>query len=400
MSSRGGLVGVALDPPNTRGRLPAGREFTPATDGMVYGVDTSRHVFRIAPRGTTSYRSAVIAEPRQLFRAPGGKVAIYGPEAGLLQILSDQGEFRRLTVPTGSASASWFGDLVAISTDSGIALVEQTPDTIRQRFIKVRGRPVTAAFSPSGHRIYVALQDGGIAVINRFSRSVSSTIDLGASRATHLRVDQSGRWLLAAPVKADTTWLIDLTQQRITGAFATPWREDLPTVVFGRSLLTRHGKDVVSWDLTDTPVMRLRLAGAAADHFIPVDWLPSQRRQQVAGVTRDSAPPTPETPPAADVAPPPPPATAAGQGTAAGTAGVGSETWYVQVSSSQNAEFAQTLSRQLVDAGYPSRVVPPANPEQGYRVVLGPYPSHEAADAVGRQLGRAYFVTSLEPQPH
>ncbi len=401
MSARGGLVGLALDPPNTRARLPIGQEFTPASDGMVYGIDTTHRAFRIAPRGITRYPGTPIPEPRQLFRAPGGKVTIYGSDAGLLQILTDQGEFRRLTVPSGTATASWFGDLVAISTDSGLALVEQTPDTVRQRFIRVRGRPVTAAFSPSGHRIYVALRDGGIAVINRFSRSLTGTIDLGASQAAHLRVDQTGRWLLAAPLAADTTWLIDLTRQQLAGTFATPWRDDLPTVVFGQTLLTRQGKDVVSWALGESPTLRIRLTGAATDHFIPVEWLPSQRRQSVAGAIRDTSPVAPETPPTvvAQAVPPPPPATTAGGAGGGAAAGTATETWYVQVSSSQNAEFAQTLSRQLVDAGYPSRVVAPTNPEQGYRVVLGPYASHEAADAVGRQLGRAYFVTSLDPQP-
>ncbi len=37
-------------------------------------------------------------------------------------------------------------------------------------------------------------------------------------------------------------------------------------------------------------------------------------------------------------------------------------------------------------------MLPPKGEEEGYRVVVGPYPSEEAAVEVGRKLGRAYFV--------
>jgi hypothetical protein len=36
--------------------------------------------------------------------------------------------------------------------------------------------------------------------------------------------------------------------------------------------------------------------------------------------------------------------------------------------------------------------------DEGYRVVLGPYPSREAAESAGRELGRPVFVL-VDPPP-
>ena len=34
----------------------------------------------------------------------------------------------------------------------------------------------------------------------------------------------------------------------------------------------------------------------------------------------------------------------------------------------------------------------PAHPDDGYRVVLGPYPTREQAEAIGRKLGRPFWI--------
>jgi cell division protein FtsN len=65
---------------------------------------------------------------------------------------------------------------------------------------------------------------------------------------------------------------------------------------------------------------------------------------------------------------------------------------YIQVNFSQNEGWARALAQQLRDTGFEAQVLVGTGAEGGYRVVLGPYPSREAADAVGRRLGRSYFI--------
>ena len=47
---------------------------------------------------------------------------------------------------------------------------------------------------------------------------------------------------------------------------------------------------------------------------------------------------------------------------------------------------------QLEQQGLPSSVLDPRGPDEGYRVVLGPYPTREAAESTGKRLGRPFFI--------
>ena len=46
----------------------------------------------------------------------------------------------------------------------------------------------------------------------------------------------------------------------------------------------------------------------------------------------------------------------------------------------------------LTRAGLAARVLPPQHPDDGYRVVLGPYATREQAEATGRRLGRPFWI--------
>ena len=54
----------------------------------------------------------------------------------------------------------------------------------------------------------------------------------------------------------------------------------------------------------------------------------------------------------------------------------------------------QLFADQLRQGGFPSRVFEPTTPEDGFRVVVGPYATREEADAAGRRLGRPYFIVT------
>jgi hypothetical protein len=70
---------------------------------------------------------------------------------------------------------------------------------------------------------------------------------------------------------------------------------------------------------------------------------------------------------------------------------------YVQVSTSQNEAWSTQMAQQLSRAGLAARVLPPKGLDEGYRVVLGPYESRDQAEAIGRKLGRPYWI--YQPSP-
>ena len=64
----------------------------------------------------------------------------------------------------------------------------------------------------------------------------------------------------------------------------------------------------------------------------------------------------------------------------------------MQISSSQNPAWAEELANKMKSQGLPASVMRPRRQDEFYRVVLGPYPSREAADSAGTRLGQPYFL--------
>src|SRR6185312_11207273 len=131
------------------------------------------------------------------------------------------------------------------------------------------------------------------------------------------------------------------------------WSDDLPAVVDGHTLLVRSRADVIAIDLDGaTAEQRGILVGGAADLYLMLPWLPLT---SAAPATVAVATPAAPVAAATDTeAPPPPPPAAIKPDSAAQHGDI-----YLQVSSSQNADWAQAFARQLKDGGFPARVVEP-----------------------------------------
>jgi septal ring-binding cell division protein DamX len=114
-----------------------------------------------------------------------------------------------------------------------------------------------------------------------------------------------------------------------------------------------------------------RVSGGASDLWLPIAWTPERGTQlpvqtdTAVAVARDSTP---------------------------------SSRVYLQVSSSQNPDWAGDLAQKLKEAGLPATVLNPHRDGDPYRVVLGPYESREAAEAAGRKLGRPFFIYQPDQQ--
>jgi hypothetical protein len=150
--------------------------------------------------------------------------------------------------------------------------------------------------------------------------------------------------------------VVDLSIKRLVGGLPTSWRADLPTVSPNGSLLLRRGNDVAAVR-PDSLLETGRVVGGASDLWVTTDWSPRGARSSTASST-------------------------AGVDDSVGVEGP----LYVQVSVSRNQTWSGQMAEQLIRAGLPAKVLPPASADEGFRVVLGPYTTRAQAEAIGRNL--------------
>ena len=331
-------------------------------DGTLYAVDTTRRVLSLSRRTRFAWPQALTALPRDLFGATDQHLVGVIPQDRLLVAAADQPPTVHPIAAGGDVAATRWGDLVAVASDTGVAFY----DPLGRRnpaFVKLGDAPRALAFSPSGHRIYVARRNApGLAVIDRFERKEIDGVALPGPVAA-LRLEPLGRWLLARPANGDSAWIVDLPIKQHTGIVPTAWQSDLPAISPDGVLIYRRRDEVLAVrpdSLTEVG----KVPKAAADLWVLTTWLPRGVPASLASARADSA---------------------AVEGGPEGPL-------YVQVSTSQNPEWSQHLADDLSRAGMNARVLPPQTPDDGYRVVLGPFTSRATAEATGRRLGRPFWI--------
>lgn len=350
-----------------------------APDGAILTVDSARRVSRYQAGLPTQYREGLAVAPAFHAGTLGNRyVAVLGTDPRQLVILGHDARLHESTVGPGQVAATFWGDLVAIAEPRGLRLYS-TEDPFEERPVRTNPDPRYVTFSPSGHRLYVAHTDPSIEVIDRYSLERIATLRLPGP-PTRLRTDGSGRWLLAQVPDVDSAWVVDLTTGRLAGTVKTDWTADLPTVAGAATLLASTGGDLVAVDLATAALPeRGRIPGAAADYWVVTSWQPKDR-QSLAAAAAQSALATQDSLLVTD-------------SVAAGPA----DRLYLQVSHSQNSEWSRDFARRLTADGYPARVLDPAQPDDGYRVVVGPYPDRARAEEAGRRLDRPYFILTNPP---
>jgi hypothetical protein len=365
------IVALDLENGKVRSYLSGARQSIIGPDGVLYAVDDSNHVTRIARRNPTRFPGRLPGRPRELFGNLNDELLAVVPGASSeLVTLSHVQPVRKVSLPPGDAAAPMWGDLVAVAADSALILYDPQADP-PIRSIRVEGHARSVAFSPSGHRIFVARRDGGILEIDRFTDRVLREIDLPGPAAS-LRPSGYGQWLLVHPASTDSVWIIDMTTGRYLSDWSTSWSGDLPTIAGNSILLLRQGADIVAHDLSATGWPETgRVRGGGTDLWLPIAWTPESGTR----------------PTRVDTLPPP-----------AASETVSVARVFLQVSSSQNPDWAEDLARQLRDVGLTASVLKPRREGDGYRVVLGPYDSRETAEAEGRKLGRPFFIYQPESQ--
>ncbi len=164
---------------------------------------------------------------------------------------------------------------------------------------------------------------------------------------------------------------MDLTARSVVARTVTAWDDDLPLIAPPFLLLVRKGRDVVGLDLErDGLKPRGQVSKSADDIWVPLAWAPTSAVEDVVVASDTLAGP-------------------------ADTSATGSaQRFFLQVSSSRNPAWARELAEKIAAAGIKASVVDPANADDVYRVVVGPFASREQADSASRSLGMPSFVIS------
>lgn len=247
--------------------------------------------------------------------------------------------------------------------------------------------------TPSGDRVFVVTRgSNGVEVVDRYRETVRERIELGR-HAADLRVDALGRYLLARAEGTDSALVIALGTNRVVGAVATSWREDLPFVAPDGGIALAQGADVVVVD-GETLRLKVRVRAGAGDIWYAFRWTGFRPRD--ARLDRP-----------VDFGGAPTDSTAAGAGAAASASDSASppvpapHDTVVRRSSGFTVSFAallvpdkaRDLAAQIKVGNESARVVVAARDGSTiYRVVMGPYATREEAERIGRESKQSFWV--------
>jgi cell division septation protein DedD len=387
---------------------------TMAADGAVLAVDSSGGITESQASFTRVWKDSLGRGVREIYAAPGSRLIAIRRSHGddTLQV-AERGTGIALTQalpPAEDRTASRDGDAIALATDSGLVVFEER-DMEHPWFVHVAGKPRSVVFSPSGHRLYVALvEKSELAVVDRFSHRERAAIGL-PGLAAKLRPDPWGRVLLVRGESDgdNETWVVSIAGNAVIGTLQGGWASDLPTVSENGVLLVREGGAILARDLRTLDSIGA-VASGARDLWFAGRWVPSSA---IAGVRAELRPSTPIS--TAPVAPAPTtlprpaetpsrPGENPGVAPAAATAPAPAATpaFYVQLLATRSEEAARSLAAQL--EGHRAVVIAPTpgTGDDNWRVQAGPFRSREAADSAGREIGISYWIvdrSSRESRP-
>lgn len=379
---------VAIDLASRGVRRNIAEDIAQATisgDGSLYYFDSRSKITHLYRRMPTRYQAPAPAATKTIYGTISDRlVAVTEGDRPRASLLTATGEPEEFPAPLGPVAATHWGELLALGSDTGVVLIDTQRRSVRGT-IDLDGQINALAFSPSGHELYAAVAASRLVVIDRFNEETVARINLPAP-ATAMRTDGSGRWLLLFSEAQDSINIVDIPSRRVITTLAGKWDDDLPLII-GATLIRRIDDNVEAIDLsTGTPTLAASLVGGATDFWVSLSWVPSSTTASADETTPMDSTALP-TGPGMELIPPVLP-----------TNQPPTQNVYLQVSSSQNPNWARELARQLVADGWPAQVRDPSIPDEGYRVLIGPYTTREAAEEAGRRLGRPFFV-QVDPTP-
>lgn len=393
--------------PATRKRLTS---IATADGWSIFGVAGKNEITRFTPTGDWNLST----KNREIDR-------LLPQSDGSLLVLFDQNDAASLVMRLRPPDSRWLdslslerpdqvartdvGDRVYFAAGSELFAIS-TSGLTEAATASLEDEIIALAPTPSGDRIYVVTEHDVVDVYDRYSERVVARVPLPGV-VDELRMDATGRYVLAKSALGDTAWVISTGTNRFLGAIPGKWRADLPSVGVDGAIACVRGDDVVFVDPATLQEVG-RAEGGAADTWFFMLWNGFRPRAQgidqpvqfswrgqdslmaaalgdtgrIAFVGRnaqDSAKAVDRpVAPVDSVRPPPAPVRSA---------------WTVSFAVVLTEQRARDLASTITVDGERAHVVVGRSGETPvYRVVLGPYPTRADAERIGRASGRQYWV--------
>lgn len=395
-----------------------------STDGWaIYGLAGDGSITRLTPSASAPWTFKPSSLPRELVPQPDGT----------LLVLSDRGANTTITQLhppetkiTGTAVLPRVqhavripaGDRLYFAVDSGLIGV-RSRDLELVPSVRLESPVRAVVTTPSGDRVYIATGTSSeLIVVDRYSE-IESRIELPGP-ATDVRMDPTGRYVLARSATGESAWVIAVGTDRVMGAVQTEWRGDLPAVAPDGAIVLLRGKDVQLVDGETLRPTRL-VAGGGLDlwHFISWNGFRPQAAtadnpSPVAGAEgvpddtvgdgnpfagqlagSDSSPTVAES---GEAAPATRPAVKSDS-----TPSVTAE-FTVQFGALRDEAAARDMAHKIRIGPAPPRVVATTRVitsvvagSSVYRVIAGPFSTREEAERASRETGKAYWIYEGRP---
>ena len=374
-----------------------------SNDGAtIYGITADGTVERYGSSGSWKWKPPVAA--RAVFPQPDASLLVLGERADGSVVWRVRPPSTRIAdsvvLPrVDRALRTQVGDLLYLASERELTGV-RTRTMQRTASVAFEEPVELLAATPSGDRVFVVTATGtAVQIVDRYRGAVSSSIALGR-HPSDLRMDPLGRYLLARLEGVDSAAVIALGTNKVVGTVPSDWRSDLPFVAPDGGIALAQGKDVVVVD-GETLKPRDRVTGGAADFWYPFRWTGFRPRAEEldrspvaeAPLADSTTTPADSAAPATDSAaaptqpvPPAPPA----RDTAVRRPPAG---YTVSFAALLVADKARDLAASIRVGSENARVVTGVRDGSTiYRVVLGPYPTREEAERIGRESKQSYWI--------
>ena len=377
-----------------------------ANGSDIYGINAKGEIIRLNPSGGDwKFKPPVPA--RTVFAQPNGELIVTGNKGAqtlLWKVRPPDAVVQDSAVLplSGRGVRTQVGDRVYFTVDSGLVGIK-VKDLSPVGAIRLANRVSSLAPTPSGDRLYIAMvADSGLSVVDRYTETAKTSIQL-PQPPSELRMDALGRYLLARIPGADSAWVIAIGDNRLVGAVATKWETDLPAVTPDGMIAVLGGKDVSFLD-PEKLAVKSTVAGGAKDFWYFFAWdgfkpRPQGLDQPVTfpsdSVQRDSLAAS-STPPGTGA---PLPVPVVQDTTRPPAAPVTPTTGFtVSFAALLSEEKAREIASSIKVNGNPAHVVSTTTAGSPiFRVVMGPFPTRDEADKVGRAAKHEYWIYEGSP---
>lgn len=379
-----------------------------ANGSDIYGINAKGEIVRLNPNGSDwKFKPPVPA--RAVFAQPNGDVLVSANKGAQTVVWKvrppdETAEDSAVLPLAGRGIRTQVGDRIYFTVDSGLVAVK-AKDLSSVGAVELPSRVRALAPTPSGDRLFVAtMADSGISIVDRYTGRVQSSIALTAP-PTDLRMDALGRYLLARFPQRDSAWVIAIGTNRLVGAVPTRWEADLPAVSPDGRLALLGAKDVTLVD-PEKLAVKSTIGGGAKDFWYFFAWDGFRPRakglDQPVTFSGDSAPDSlatnaavqPDsssiTPSSRDSTPTLPPRVDPARPTSTG--------FIVSFAALLSEEKAQQVANSITVNGNQAHVVSTTTAGSPiFRVVMGPFPSRDEANKIGRASKREYWIYEGSP---